>query len=1498
MENTVNKDRSRLRSSLRRIAAAGLFGLCSLSAAFAQKQDYVQYVNTLQGTDSKFELSYGNTYATTGMPYGMHTWGAQTGPNGEGWKYQYSVDKIRGFQQAHQCSPWMSDYAVYSLMPEVGELVVNEDARASKFSHANEIAKPHYYRVTLDNGITTEMAPTTRGVHLRFTYPRKGDAYLVLDGYFAMSGMKIDPAKRQISGWVNNQRFVNHPETFRNYFVIQFDRPFEEYGLWENEHDERFPGMTEGEGKGYGAYVRFKAGTKVQARAASSYISPEQALLTLDRELGADKNLEATRKRGAETWNALLGRIAVEGGTDEEIRTFYSCLFRANLFSRKFYERDAEGNPYYYSPYDGKVHAGYMYTDNGFWDTFRSQFPLTNILHPTMQGRYMNALLAAQEQCGWLPSWSAPGETGGMIGNHAISLLTDAWAKGIRTFDPQKALEAYAKEAMNKGPWGGANGRAGWKEYWQLGYVSYPESMGSTAQTLEYAYDDFCGYQLARMTGNKFYEEIFSRVMYNYRNVFDKESGFMRGRLKDGSWLAPFDPYEWGGPYCEGNAWHYNWSVFHDVQGLINLYGSDEAFTAKIDSVFTVPNVIRPGTYGGMIHEMKEMELAGMGQYAHGNQPIQHMIYLYSYAGQPWKTQYWSRQITGRLYNSSERGYPGDEDQGGMSSWYILSSLGIYSVCPGTDQYVLGSPVFRKATITMEDGRKFVIEADGLYPVRDAQRQAARQELHHLQGHRRRRRHAPGNGPRAQQGARHGQGCGSLLAFQTRMNRSTTEIPKDMFKSLKTISLSLAALLLGAGSACGQQSDSYAHKVNTLIGTRGVGLTSGYLYPGATYPFGMVQFTPTYFAKRGGFVINQLSGGGCSHMGNFPTFPVTGKLDSSPENILDYRVGICGEQGHAGYYEATVQEAVKAQLTVTERTGMARYEYPAGEAFGTVIIGAGIAATPIEQAAVVITGPNSCEGYAEGGSFCGVRTPYKVYFVAEFDARAVTTGIWKEDRLTPGGRFAEGSESGVYFTFDLTENRNVQYKIGVSYVSVENARANLAAENAGWDFAAVQHAAERRWNDYLGLIEAEGTNPDRTTQFYTHLYRVLIHPNVCSDVNGEYMGADFRVHRSRSKQYTSFSNWDTYRTQIQLLSMLAPDVASDVVLSHQHFAEQSGGAFPRWVMANIETGIMQGDPTPILIANAWAFGAQDYDPFPLFQIMRRNAEVPGAKSQDVEERPGLKQYLEKGYYNASEQLEYTSSDFAIGQFALHACGDEFASWRYFHYARSWKNLYNPQTGWLQSRNADGSWKPLGEDWRESTYKNYFWMVPYDLAGLIETMGGKAAAEKRLDEFFVRLDAGYNDPWFASGNEPSFHIPWVYNWLGRPDKTSKVINRILNEQYTSAPDGLPGNDDLGTMGAWYVFACTGLYPMIPGVGGFTLSTPVFDKVVIHLKHGDITITGGSEKQIYTTALKLDGKPYGSTWIGWDALRNGATLEYTTSAKPSGNWGRTQLPPSYE
>jgi predicted alpha-1,2-mannosidase len=353
-----------------------------------------------------------------------------------------------------------------------------------------------------------------------------------------------------------------------------------------------------------------------------------------------------------------------------------------------------------------------MFTDTGFWDTFRAQFPLNTIMQPTMHGRYMQAMLDAQEQCGWLPSWSFPGEGGSMIGNHAISLLADAWAKGIRTFNPEQALKAYLHEATNKGPWGPANGRHGWKEYYELGYVPYPEYREATAKTLEYAYDDFCGYNLAKMTNNDFYADVFSRQMYNYKNVYDPGTRFMRGKQKDGKWVPNFDPIEWGGPFTEGNAWHYQWSVFQDVQGLINLMKGEQNFTAKLDSVFTEPNKVKVGTYGGLIHEMTEMVMANLGQYAHGNQPIQHMIYLYNYAGEPWKAQFHARDVMYKLYNSTENGYPGDEDQGQTSSWYVLSAMGFYSVCPGTDQYVIGSPMFKKITISLENGKKFIIEGN------------------------------------------------------------------------------------------------------------------------------------------------------------------------------------------------------------------------------------------------------------------------------------------------------------------------------------------------------------------------------------------------------------------------------------------------------------------------------------------------------------------------------------------------------------------------------------------------------------------------------------------------------------------------------------------------------------------------------------------------------------------------------------------------------------------
>ena len=694
----------------KRIFATALLAFIAVLSVQAQKDDLTQYVNTLQGTHSNFGLSHGNTFPATAMPYGVHMWTPQTGRNGDGFKYLYDADKIRGFGQAHQCSPWTGDYAVYSfyptLDPEDGQ--DGDEKRGATFSHENEVALPYYYSVVFDNGIKTEFSPTERCVHFRFSYPKSNVsdfAWLIIDGYTAQNEISIDPAQRLVYGWVNNQRYVNHAENFRCYFVIQFDKPFEDYTTGKD-----------------GATLLFKKGTTVQAKAASSYISLDQALVTLQKELGADKTLEQTKKRGRDVWQKLLSRIKVEGGTEEQMRTFYSCLFRANLFSRKFYEIKSDGTPYYYSPYDGKIYDGYLFTDNGFWDTFRSQFPLTNILHPTQQGRYMQAMLHVQEkELGWFSSWSFPGETGGMLGNHSISLFADAWAKGIRTFDPNALLKAYAHEAFNKGPYGGANGRQCWHEYFTLGYVPFPLSHGCVSQTLEYAYDDWCAYNLARQCGNKFYEEIFLRHLFNYRNLWDPGTGFFRARDEEGRWNDSyegnaFDPLVWGGPYTEGNAWHYIWSVFHDVQGLINLFGSDEAFIAKLDSVWSQPSIVKPGWYGAKIHEMTEMEIAGMGQYAHGNQPIQHMPYLYSYAGQPWKTQYWVRQIMNRLYNSTPDGFPGDEDQGGMSSWYVLSALGLYAVTPGTDQYVIGSPIFRKATISLEDGKQFIIEAQNNSP--------------------------------------------------------------------------------------------------------------------------------------------------------------------------------------------------------------------------------------------------------------------------------------------------------------------------------------------------------------------------------------------------------------------------------------------------------------------------------------------------------------------------------------------------------------------------------------------------------------------------------------------------------------------------------------------------------------------------------------------------------------------------------------------------------------
>ena len=675
----------------------------------------------------------------------------------------------------------------------------------------------------------------------------------------------------------------------------------------------------------------------------------------------------------------------------------------------------------------------------------------------------------------------------------------------------------------------------------------------------------------------------------------------------------------------------------------------------------------------------------------------------------------------------------------------------------------------------------------------------------------------------------------------------------------------------------------YAALVDPQIGTQGkqnqYGLASGFTFAGATYPFGMLQMTPSHFAPQKGIVVNQISGGGCPTMGNFPVLGFSGRLSTSPDNMDHYQRPESFDQADAGYMSMTFQDKVKAEMTTSARSGNIRFTIPEGQKEATIIIGGGINTNTVDHAWIKVTSDSTLEGYAKGGDFCGSKTDYGIWFCAEFDTDALEKGTWKGSKLKTGKLLAEGKRTGAYFVFDTEMDNVIEYKVAISYVSLENARANLKLDNAGRNFDQVREDTHAEWNRRLGIIKIGEADSDKLVQFYTNLYHTLIHPNIFNDVNGEYMGADFKVHKTVEghNHYTTYSGWDTYRTQCQLVAMLYPEEASDMAQSLIDFADQAGG-YGRWILANIETGIMHGDPTSIIIANTYAFGARDFDQKRGFYHMKRGAIIPGVLSQNVEVRPGLRTYMEKGIENASLCLEYTSADYAIGQFAKQALGNVDEAEYFFRRSKNWKNLYDSSTNWLRSRNNDDmSWKDVDADWREATKENYFWMVPYDLPTLIDTMGGIKAAEARLDTLFNGLDASYDDHHYAAGNEPDFQVPWIYNWVGRQDKASRVISRILDDCYDSSASGLPGNDDCGAMGAWYVFASIGMYPMIPGVGGFTLNRPQFKQIQIELPDGLLNINCGQDG-FYIHKMYLNGKRHKSLWLDWEAIMKGADIQY--------------------
>lgn len=686
-----------------------LFLLIPLAASAQQKP--VDYVNPLMGTDSKMELSNGNTYPAIGLPWGMNLWTPQTNVMGNGWAYQYSADQMRGFKQTHQPSPWMNDYGQFAIMPGSGKVVFDQNERASWFSHKSEVSKPHYYSVYLaDCDITTEITPTERAAVFRFTFSQSDSSFIVIDALDRGSYVKVFPKERKIVGYT--KRYARGKLTnFKNYFVIYLDHDIEFYSV---ASDGKLAGKQEESTSNHSGMVvgfKTKKGDRVQLKVASSFISQEQAELNLQREVG-NIDFETVRNHAELRWNETLGKIEVSGGTEEQMRTFYSCLYRTLFFPNKLYEIDAAGKEVHWSPYNGKVLPGKMFGGTGFWDTFRALYPLLNLVYPEINKEMQEGLVNDYLEGGFLPEWSSPGFADIMIGNNSASIVSDAYIKGLRGYDIEKLYEALLHGANNEGPMS-AVGRSGVEYYNKLGYVPYDVKINeNAARTLEYAYDDFAIYQLAKALKRP-QEEIYlyAKRCQNYKNLFDSESGMMRGKNADGKFQTPFNPFKWGDAFTEGNSWHYTWSVFHDIQGLIDLMGGKERFVAKLDSVFSLPPVYDDSYYGGMIHEIKEMQIANMGQYAHGNQPIQHMIYLYNYAGAPEKTQYWAREVLNRLYKPTPDGYCGDEDNGQTSAWYIFSALGFYPVCPATDEYVLGAPLFKKAVIHLENGKYILLSA-------------------------------------------------------------------------------------------------------------------------------------------------------------------------------------------------------------------------------------------------------------------------------------------------------------------------------------------------------------------------------------------------------------------------------------------------------------------------------------------------------------------------------------------------------------------------------------------------------------------------------------------------------------------------------------------------------------------------------------------------------------------------------------------------------------------
>jgi len=730
--------------------------------------------------------------------------------------------------------------------------------------------------------------------------------------------------------------------------------------------------------------------------------------------------------------------------------------------------------------------------------------------------------------------------------------------------------------------------------------------------------------------------------------------------------------------------------------------------------------------------------------------------------------------------------------------------------------------------------------------------------------------------------------------------------------------------------------------VDPIIGTSGGGAT----FPGASLPWGMVQWSPDtnrdsfyiYNDKQiRGFSLTHLSGVGCPIYGDFAVLPTTAALTSSPGTNFDpYAAAFdhSNEEAHPGFYAITLSNGIRVEITVAERSGIARFIFPEGSS-ARLLVNAGSSAntgTPPPGAQdrsqfgdrIELTSPTSYVGSATAGNFCGPRSQYKIYVAGRFSKPYKSSAVWQDDAIEGTAKSAQGKHTGAWL--DFGNEHEVLLKVGVSYVSEAGALSNLDAEIPGWDFDKVHENARSTWTELLGRIAVEGGTADQRKIFYTALYHSLMCPNTFSDGNGNYIGFDKQVHSlagtKQHAQYANFSDWDIYRNTVQLHALLEPSRESDMMQSLVNDAVQSGW-LPRWPAANDVTYVMGGDSPAILLSSSYAFGAHDFDVKTALKYMVKAGTEPGIGPHGGSERPFLAEYRKLGFVPvdksdtaASVTIEYSNADFAVAQFAKNL-GDEADYRSFLHQSKNWTSLFDPSTGWIRPRNSDGTWlagfdadlsvpktkipwdKADQEGFEEGNSYQYTFMIPFDYPTLFAAIGGDDKVIPRLDKFFSKLRC-WGEPCFNMENEPDFVTPYAYVFAGAPWKTQSVVTRIANETFTTKSDGIPGNDDLGATSGVYVWNALGFYPAVPGVGGLVLGTPMFDKATLRLAGGRTLVVTRQGPGFYVQQVTLDGAPYTSSWLPLDKLRPGTTLlQFTTDALPNKERGKAiaDRPPSF-